>query len=250
MSEPENVAQPTSTAKLTAEAIGTLLIVLFGVGCAVFARHTFTDSIAAGTLYAATAIAFGSALVVAMYAFGPISGGHFNPAVTLGLAAAGRFPWRGVWGYVVAQVVGGAIAVTVIFLLALFGPDGWLKTAQDSGFASNGWDGRSPGGFTMPAAIIAELVLAGLFVTAYLGATHPRRGTPLAGIVVGLAFTAVLLVSIPIDRGSINPARSIASALYGGSDALVQLWVFVAVPLVAGLLAGVSYRALFDTERD
>ncbi|GGH37657.1 aquaporin [Microbacterium album] len=235
---------PATSAKLAAEAFGTLLLVLGGVGTAVFASHHFSDTPAA--VYTAVALAFGLSVVVGAYAFGPISGGHFNPAVTLGLAAAGRFPWRETGGYIAAQVVGGVIATTLLVLIGLFGPAGWLGTAQDAGFASNGWDGASPAGFGMVAAIIAEVILTGLFLLIILGVTHPTRGTPLAGLAIGLALALIHFISIPVDNTSVNPARSIASAIYGGGEALAQLWVFIVFPIVGALLAGWAYKALFD----
>lgn len=144
------------------------------------------------------ALAFGLTVVAGAYAWGPISGGHFNPAVTLGLAAAGRFPWRDTLGYIVAQVVGGALATSVIVLVIL-------------------------------------------------GVTHATRGTPaLAGLAIGLTLTLIHLVSIPIDNTSVNPARSIAAAIYGGTDALAQLWVFLVFPIVGALVAGFAHRALFE----
>ncbi|MBF0815186.1 aquaporin Z [Microbacterium paludicola] len=235
---------PSASAKLVAEAFGTLLLVLGGVGTAVFASNHFADTPAA--VYTAVALAFGLTVVVGAYAFGPISGGHFNPAVTLGLAAAGRFPWRETGGYIVAQVIGGAIATTLLVLIGLFGPANWLTTAQDAGFASNGWDALSPAGFGLVAAIIAEVILTGLFLLIILGVTHPTRGTPLAGLAIGLSLALIHFISIPVDNTSVNPARSIATAIYGGGDALAQLWVFIVFPIVGALLAGFAYKALFD----
>ncbi|MGO1768884.1 MAG: aquaporin Z [Microbacterium sp.] len=249
MSDPQISAEPTTSAALTAEAFGTLLLVLGGVGTAVFASNTFVDGGTVGTVYAAVALAFGLSVLIGSYAFGPISGGHFNPAITLGLAAAGRFSWKSVGPYIASQIVGGAVASTLIFLIALFGPEGWLRTAQDSGFASNGWDALSPGGFGMPSAMIIELVLTGLFVIVILSVTHNKRGTAFGGVAIGLTLTLIHLISIPIDNTSVNPARSIASAIYGGSDALIQLWVFLVFPIAGAMLAGLAYRALFDGER-
>ncbi|QBR74640.1 aquaporin Z [Microbacterium sediminis] len=237
---------PTTTAKLVAEGFGTLLLVLGGVGTAVFASNLFVDGGSTGTVYAAVALAFGLTVVVGAYAFGPISGGHFNPAVTLGLAAAGRFPWRDALGYIVAQVVGGIVATTLLVLVGLFGPEGWLTTAQEGGFASNGWGELSPGGFGIMAAIIIEVVLTGIFLLVILGVTHPTRGTPLAGLAIGLTLALIHYISIPVDNTSVNPARSIAAAIYGGGDALAQLWVFIVFPIVGGMLAGFAYKALFD----
>lgn len=250
MSDSETAATPTSAARLAAEAFGTLLLVLGGVGTAVFASNTFVDGGTTGSVYTAVALAFGLTIVVGIYAFGPISGGYFNPAVSLGLAAAGRIPWKDVWGDIIAQVVGGAVGSTIVFLVALFGPDGWLKKAQDAGFASNGFGEHSPGGFGMPAAIIVEIVLTGFFVIVILGVTHAKRGTAFAGLAVGLTLTLIHLISIPVDNTSVNPARSIAAAIYGGPEALAQLWVFLVFPIVGALLAGLAYRALFDGESE
>jgi aquaporin Z len=236
---------PSFGARLAAEAFGTFLLVLALIGTALFGSNLIVP-FAPGVVYLAASFAVGIAVVIGAYAFGPISGGHFNPAVTLGLAAAGRFPWRDTWPYIAAQVVGGAVATTVLVLVGLFGPVGWLAAAQDGGFASNGWGTRSPGGFELPAAIIVEVVLTGLFLFVILGVTHPTRGTPLAGLAIGVALTVIHFVSIPIDNTSVNPARSLATAIYGGTDALAQLWVFLVFPIVGAIVAGLVYRALFD----
>ncbi|GAA1956315.1 aquaporin [Microbacterium aquimaris] len=241
---------PTLGAKLAAEGFGTFLLVFGLIGTALFASH-FADAeraFAPGIVYVAASFAVGLAVIMGAYAFGPISGGHFNPAVTLGLAAAGRFPWRGTLAYIGAQIVGGLVATTLLVLIGLFGPPGWLPAAQDGGFASNGWGALSPGGFGMPAAIIIEVILTGLFLLVILGVTHPSRGTRFAGLAIGLSLTLIHLVSIPVDNTSVNPARSLATAVYGGGEALAQLWVFLVFPLVGALLAGFAYRALFDGE--
>lgn len=239
---------PSLGAKLAAEGFGTFLLVFGLIGTALYSSH-FADpegAFAPGITYIAASFAVGLSVVIGAYAFGPISGGHFNPAVTLGLAAAGRFPWRDIWAYFAAQIVGGAIATTFLVLIGLFGPTGWLTEAQDGGFASNGWGDHSPGGFGLPAAIIIEIVLTGLFLLVILGVTHPTRGTTFAGLAIGLTLTLIHFVSIPVDNTSVNPARSIATAIYGGGDALAQLWVFLVFPLVGAALAGFAYRALFD----
>ncbi|MDR6866350.1 aquaporin Z [Microbacterium resistens] len=238
---------PSPGAKLVAEAFGTFLLVFGGVGTAVFASNHFTEPGTASAVYLSVAFAFGLTVVVGAYAFGPLSGGHFNPAVTLGVAAAGRMPWKDVGGYIIAQVVGGAVATTVLTLVGTFGPEGWLARAQDAGFASNGWDTHSPGGFGMFAAIIVEVVLTAIFLFVILGTTHPVRGTRFAGLAIGLTLTLIHLISIPVDNTSVNPARSIATAIYGGIGPLSQLWVFLVFPIVGALIAGLTYRALFDS---
>ena len=226
---------PSTGAKLAAEAFGTFLLVFGGVGTALVAGSEVG--------YLGIALAFGLTVVAGAYAWGPISGGHFNPAVTLGLAAAGRFEWKDSIGYIIAQIVGGAAATTVIVLIGLNGPDGWLTAAQDGGFASNGYGGAF---FGIGAAIIAEIVLTAICLVVILGVTHSSRGTTFAGLVIGLTLTLIHLISIPIDNTSVNPARSIAAAIYGGGDALAQLWVFIVFPLVGGLLAGFVHRGLFE----
>jgi len=242
-------AGPSLGARLTAEALGTFLLVFGSIGAALFAA-TFgigTDDSIEAIGFVGVALAFGLTVMAGAYAWGPISGGHFNPAVTLGLAAAGRFPWKDVLGYLIAQIVGGAVGTTLLVLIGLFGPDGWLQKAQAGGFASNGFDAHSPGGFGLGAAILVEILFTAIFVLVILGVTHSRRGTPaMAGLVIGLTLTLIHLATIPVDNTSVNPARSIATAIYGAPDALVQLWVFIVFPIVGGLLAGWANRALFD----
>ena len=230
---------PSTATKLVAEALGTFLLVFGAIGTALVAGEVV------GVL--GISLAFGLTILAGIYAWGPISGGHFNPAVTVGLAAAGRFAWKDAPGYIIAQIIGGALGTTFIVLIGLFGPEGWLTAAQDGGFASNGFGGASPGGFGLGAAIIAEILFTAIFVLIILGVTHPQRGTAgFAGIAIGLTLTLIHLASIPIDNTSVNPARSIATALYGGGEALLQLWVFVVFPIVGALVAGLLHRALFE----
>jgi len=242
---------PSTAATLVAEAFGTFLLVLGVISTALFAAGfgEGTESANKGVGFLGVSLAVGLTVVAGAYAFGPISGGHFNPAVTLGLAAAGRFPWNKSLGYIVAQIIGGAVATTVIVLMGLSKAD-WLKGAQDGGFASNGWDALSPGGFGISGAIVVELLFTALFVIVILGVTHPTRGNPaFAGLVIGLTLTLIHLATIPIDNTSVNPARSIATAIYGGPEALTQLWVFIVFPIVGALIAGFAYRALFDAPK-
>ena len=251
MSDSSRTAPAPGTA-LIAEAFGTFLIVLGLISTALFAAGFGEGTPIAdkGVGFLGMSLAVGLAVIAAFYAFGPISGGHFNPAVTLGLAAAGRFPWRSVTGYVIAQVVGAAIATTIVVLIGLTGPVGWLKTAQDGGFVSNGWGDHSPSGFGFGGAIIVELLFTALLVIVFLGVTHPSRGTRFAGVAIGLTLTLIHLATIPIDYTSVNPARSIATAIYGGGEALAQLWVFIVFPIAGALVAGFAYRALFDLPAD
>lgn len=243
---------PSTAATLTAEAFGTFLLVLGVISTALFAAGfgEGTEAANKGVGFLGVALAVGLTVVAGAYAFGPISGGHFNPAVTLGLAAAGRFPWRGVLGYIIAQIIGGLVATTVIVLIGLSGPDNWLSKAQDGGFASNGFDSLSPGGYGILGAIVVETLFTALFVLVILGVTHATRGNPaLAGLAIGLTLTLIHLATIPIDNTSVNPARSIATAVYGGALPLTQLWVFIVFPILGALIAGFAYRALFDGTR-
>ncbi|MFT4211461.1 MAG: aquaporin Z [Microbacterium sp.] len=242
---------PSTGKRLAAEALGTFVLVFGSISAALFAADfgIGAGGTSLGIGFVGVALAFGLTVVAGVYAWGPISGGHFNPAVTLGLAAAGRFPWKDTVGYIIAQIIGGAVGTSIIVLIGLSGPDGWLSRARASGFASNGFGDQSPGGFGIGAAIIAEIVFTAVFVLVILGATHAARGTKLAGLAIGLTLTLIHLASIPIDNTSVNPARSIATAIYGGGDALAQLWVFIVFPIVGGLIAGFANRALFDRAR-
>jgi aquaporin Z len=245
-------AGPSAAAVLLAEFFGTFVLVFGAISTALFAADfgASEDGTSLGVGFLGVALAFGLTIVAGAYAFGPISGGHFNPAVTLGLAAAGRFPWKSTIGYIVAQVVGGAVGTSAIALIGAFGPDGWFDAAREGGFASNGWDELSPGGFGFGSAVVVEILFTGLFVMVILGVTHPTRGNPaFAGLVIGLTLTLIHLATIPVDNTSVNPARSIATAIYGGGDALGQLWAFIVFPIVGALIAGVCYRVLFDGKR-
>ena len=237
---------PSLTARLTAEGFGSFMLVFIGVGVALFTATLFPDPGAGSAVYVAVALAFGLALVAAFGSFAAVSGGHFTPVLTIGAAAAGRLPWRDVLPYLLAQVVGAVIASTALIVVGLFGPEAWLERAQDAGFASTGWGTLSPGGFGMPAAIVIELILTVLLVLVFLSVTHPERGTRSAGLAIGLVFAAIQLVAIPIAGGAANPARSIATAIYGGIDPLAQLWVFLVFPALAAAAIGIAYRALFD----
>lgn len=257
MRESTGSAQPSGAhstgAVLAAEGFGTFVLVLGIISAALISADVSAraEGESFGVGFVGIALAAGFALIACWYVFGPVSGGHFNPAVTLGLAAAGRFPWQKVLGYVAVQVIGGIVATTIVVLIGVFGPEGWLTRAQDRGFASNGWGGHlSPGGFGMGAAVVVEVLFTAILVIVILGVTHPERGNrATAGLVVGLTLALVHLATLPVDYTSVNPARSIAAAIYGGTAALGQLWVFVLFPIAGALVAGVTYRALFDPKR-
>ncbi len=239
---------PSTAAKLTAEFFGTFLLVLGGVGSALFAANygASSNGTSLGIGFVGVALAFGLSVIAGVYTFGPISGGHFNPAVTVALAAAGRFPWRDGTGYVVAQVLGGVVATSILAIIGS-SADGWFDAARSAGFASNGWGELSPGGFGILGVIVVELVFTAVLVTVVLGVTHPTSGEPqLAGLAIGLTLTLIHLVTIPVDNTSVNPARSIATAIYGGGDPLAHLWVFIVFPILGALIAGFASRRLFD----
>ncbi len=244
----ETPAGPSTFATLAAEFFGTFVLVLGLISAALFASDfgVGDNGSSLGVGFVGVALAVGLAIIAGAYTFGPISGGHFNPAVTLGLAAAGRFPWRGTAGYIVAQVLGGAAATSIIALIGS-SQAGWFDAAREGGFASNGWDALSPGGFGFGGMVVVEIVFTALLVAVVIGVTHPSRGNPaFAGLVIGLTVTLIHLATIPIDNTSVNPARSIATAIYGGGDALAMLWAFIVFPIVGALLAGFTFRLLFD----
>jgi aquaporin Z len=226
--------------RLAAEFFGTFWLVLGGCGSAVLAA-AFPDL---GIGFAGVALAFGLTVLTMVYAVGHISGGHFNPAVTVGLCAGGRFPARDVVPYVVIQVIGGIAAAAVLFLIAS-GKPGF--DAGASGFASNGFGAHSPGGYSMQAAIVCELVMTALFLIVIHGATDKRAPAGFAGIAIGLTLTLIHLISIPVTNTSVNPARSTGVALFQGGWAIEQLWLFWLIPLIGGAIGGLIYRHLLET---
>ncbi len=228
--------------RLTAEFIGTFWLVLGGAGSAVLAAGVP----GVGIGYLGVSLAFGLAVLTMAYAVGHISGGHFNPAVTVGLATARRFAWKDVPGYVVVQVVAAATAALVLFVIAN-GVDGF--SAVDSGFATNGYGERSPGGYSLLAVLVTEVVLTAVFLYVILGATDTRAPKGFAPLAIGLTLTAIHLVSIPVSNTSVNPARSTGPALFAGSEALSQLWLFWLAPLVGAVLAGATYTFLLGSRR-
>ena len=226
--------------KLIAEFIGTFWLVLGGCGSAVLAA-TFPD---VGIGLTGVSLAFGLTVLTGAYALGPISGGHFNPAVTLGLWAGGRFPARQIGPYVLIQVLGAIAAAGVLYAIAS-GKPGFDATA---GFAANGYGEHSPGGYTLGSALITEVVMTFMFVLVILGATHTRAPVGFAGLAIGFALTLVHLISIPVTNTSVNPARSTGPALFAGTWALGQLWLFWLAPLLGGSLAGLLYRTMLEHE--
>jgi aquaporin Z len=227
------------TSKLAAEFLGTFWLVLGGCGSAVLAA-AFPEL---GIGFAGVSLAFGLTVLTGAYALGPISGGHFNPAVSLGLWAGGRFPATQLLPYIVVQVLGAIVAAGVLYLIAT-GKAGFDVTA---GFASNGYGEHSPGEYSLGAAAITEVVMTFMFLIVILGATHKRAPVGFAGLAIGLALTLIHLISIPVTNTSVNPARSTGPALFAGGWAVGQLWLFWVAPIVGALLAGWFSRVVFDS---
>jgi aquaporin Z len=197
-----------------------------------------------GIGYLGVAFAFGLTVLTMAYAVGHISGGHFNPAITVGLACAKRFSWSEVAPYAVTQVVAACVAATALFVVAN-GQDGF--SAKDSGFATNGWGDRSPGGYSFLAVLVVEVILTAVFLYVILGATDTRAPKGFAPIAIGLSLTLIHLISIPVSNTSVNPARSTGPALFAGGDALGQLWLFWLAPLLGAALAGATYALMLGT---
>jgi len=226
--------------RLGAEFLGTFWLVFGGCGSAVLAA-AFPGL---GIGFMGVALAFGLTVLTMAYAVGHISGGHFNPAVSVGLVAGGRFAAADLVPYVIAQVLGALAAAGVLYLIAS-GKPGFAP----GGFASNGFGDLSPGGYSMQAALICEIVMTFFFVLVIMGATDGRAPGGFAPIAIGLALTLIHLVSIPVTNTSVNPARSTGVALFASTAALSQLWLFWVAPIIGGALGGFAYRALFGNPR-
>ena len=219
-----------------AELVGTFWLVFGGCGSAVLAAAVVPGGIG----FLGVALAFGLTVVTMAYAVGHISGGHFNPAVSFGLWAGGRFSGKDLIPYVIFQVIGAILAAGLLYIIAS-GKAGFDVTA---GFASNGYDTASPGGYSMAAALAAELGLTALFIFIIMGATDPKAPQGFAPLAIGLALTLIHLISIPVTNTSVNPARSTGVALFAGGIYLQQLWFFWIVPIAGGIIGGAVYKAL------
>jgi aquaporin Z len=222
--------------KYAAEAIGTFWLVLGGCGSAVLAAAF--PQVGIGLL--GVSLAFGLTVVTMAYAIGHISGCHLNPAVTVGLTAGGRFPSGQVVPYIVAQVVGAVIAGAVLYVIASGAPG--FDVAN--GFASNGYGAHSPGGYSLLAGLVTEVVMTAMFLFIIMGATHGKAPAGFAPLAIGLGLTLIHLVSIPVTNTSVNPARSTGVAVFVGGWALAQLWLFWVAPIVGGAIGGALYRWL------
>src|SRR5436190_4400675 len=229
--------------RLSAELVGTFWLVFGGCGSAVLAA-AFPD-VGIGLL--GVSLAFALTVLTMAYAVGHISGAHFNPAVTVGLWAGGRFPARDILPYVIAQVLGAILAAYLLYCIASGSP---VFNLADNGLAQNGFGDASPGHYSLGAGLMIEVVLTAGFLLVILGATDGRAPAGFAPIAIGLALTLIHLISIPVTNTSVNPARSTGPALVVGGVALQQLWLFWAAPLVGGAIGGAGYRLLFsDAEK-
>jgi aquaporin Z len=222
--------------KLAAEFIGTFWLVLGGCGSAVLAA-AFP---AVGIGLHGVSLAFGLTVLSGAYALGPISGGHFNPAVSCGLCAGGRFPPALLLPYIVAQILGGIAGAAVLFLIA----SGRADFSLAGGFASNGYGAHSPGEYSLAAGLVCEVVMTFMFLIVILGTTHQRAPVGFAGLAIGLTLTLIHLISIPVTNTSVNPARSTATAVFVGGWALQQLWLFWLAPVIGASIAGFAFKAL------
>ena len=227
--------------KWSAEFIGTLWLTLGGCGSAVLAA-AFPE---VGIGRAGVSLAFGLTVVTGAYALGPISGGHFNPAVSVGLAVGGRFSWGELPGYVISQVLGAIVGGGILYVIATGKAD-----ANIGGFATNGFGTASPGGYNFTAAAVTEIVMTALFLIVILGATAKRAAAGFAGLAIGLCLTLIHLTSIPVTNTSVNPARSTGVAVFGPDIAVSQLWLFWVAPIGGAIVGAVIYKALLSNGKD
>lgn len=227
--------------KLAAEMLGTFWLVFGGCGSAVFAA-AFPQL---GIGFVGVSLAFGLTVMTMAYAVGHISGGHFNPAVSIGLAMGGRFSWADVGPYIAAQLAGAILAAAVLFSIL----SGKADFSSVGGFAANGYGSLSPGGYSMMSALVAEIVLTGFFLLIILGATDKRAPSGFAPIAIGLGLTLIHLISIPITNTSVNPARSTSQALFAGGDAVGQLWLFWVAPIVGAIVGALIYKILLADDK-
>jgi aquaporin Z len=225
-----------------AEFLGTFWLVLGGCGSAVLAA-TFPDT---GIGFVGVSLAFGLTVLTMAFAIGHISGCHLNPAVTVGLCVGGRFPASKVTPYIIAQVIGGIVAGGVLYIIA----SGQAGFSTDGGFASNGYGDHSPGGYSLFAALVTEIVMTMIFLAVIMGATDSRAPQGFAPIAIGLCLTLIHLISIPVTNTSVNPARSTGVAVYVGDWALAQLWLFWVAPIIGAILGAVAYKAIATGESE
>lgn len=230
--------------KLSAEFVGTFWLVLGGCGSAVLAANFGGDGNPMGIGFVGVALAFGLTVLTGAYALGHISGAHFNPAVSVGLWAGGRFPARDLAPYIVAQTLGAVAAAFILLQIASGTPAFAIDGSSAGTFATNGFGDLSPGGYSMAAAFLCEVVLTAVFLAVIMGATHKRAPAGFAPIAIGLALTLIHLISIPVTNTSVNPARSTGVAVFVGGAQVTQLWLFWLAPVIGGVLGGMLYKWL------
>ena len=230
--------------RLGAEFIGTFWLVLGGCGSAVLAANFGGDGNPLGIGLLGVSLAFGLTVLTGAYALGHISGGHFNPAVSFGLWAGGRFSAKDLLPYIVAQTLGAILAAWILFQIASGTAGFAIDNTSAGAFATNGFGTFSPGGYSMNAAFLCEVVLTAMFLIVILGATHKNAAAGFAPIAIGLGLTLIHLISIPVTNTSVNPARSTGVALIASGEPLSQLWLFWAAPIIGGVLGGVIYKWL------
>ena len=225
-----------------AEFFGTFWLVFGGCGSAIFAAGIPELGIG----YAGVSLAFGLTVLTMAYAVGHISGGHFNPAVSFGLVAGGRFDAKQLLPYIISQVFGGLAAAGVLYLIASGNADFAIDNTKAGAFASNGYGALSPHGYSMTAAFLAEFVLTAFFLIIILGATDKFANGKFGGIAIGLALTLIHLISIPITNTSVNPARSTSQAIFAGGEFVPQLWLFWVAPIAGAIVGGLIYKFLLQ----
>lgn len=226
--------------KLFAEFFGTFWLVFGGCGSAIFAAGI--PSLGIG--FAGVALAFGLTVLTMAYAVGPISGGHFNPAVSVGLAVGGRFPLKDLIPYIVSQCLGAMLAASALYMIALGHADFAIDNTKPGAFAANGYGALSPNGYALASAFLAEFILTALFLIIILGATAASSNGKFAGLAIGLGLTLIHLISIPITNTSVNPARSTSQAIIAGGAYVNQLWMFWAAPILGAIAGALIYTYL------
>lgn len=233
-----------SIKKLTAEFLGTMWLVFGGCGSAVLAANFGGDGNPLGLGFLGVSLAFGLTVLTGAYAFGHISGGHFNPAVSIGLAIGNRFNSKELVPYIIAQVLGGAFGAFMLYVIASGTGSFAIDPSSAGAFATNGYGAFSPAGYSMMSAFVAEVFLTAVFLIIIMGATHKNAPAGFAPIAIGLGLTLIHLISIPVTNTSVNPARSTAVALFVGGESLSQLWLFWVAPIIGAGIGGAIYRWL------
>ncbi len=236
---------------LGAELIGTFWLVLGGCGAAVLAADFGTggNGTSLGLGFLGVSLAFGLTVLTGAYALGHVSGGHFNPAVTIGLVAGGRFDPKRAPAYIASQVVGAMVAAATIFAVAS-GREGFEIGDGAGAFASNGYGEFSPGGYDLGAAFLVEVVLTAVFLIVIMGATSKKAAPAMGGLAIGLALTLIHLISIPVTNTSVNPARSTSQAIFAGGDQIAQLWMFWVAPIIGAVLGALLHRYVIGDPED